>query len=66
MLVMFKRGVLLLGKFNLWGDELVKVVVEIFKKLSLEERKFVEEFVEVLKLKVGSFRWFLVGIFEID
>lgn len=55
-LVMSKRGVPLLGKPNLRGDELVKVVVEIPKKLSSEERKLVEELAEVSKPKAGSSR----------
>ncbi|XP_024376714.1 chaperone protein dnaJ A7A, chloroplastic [Physcomitrium patens] len=55
-LVMAKRGVPLLGKSNLRGDELVKVQVEIPKKLSSEERKLIEELAEVSKPKAGSSR----------
>eukprot|EP00249_Psilotum_nudum_P020076 c27550_g2_i3 orf=2143-3507(-) len=41
-LVMGKRGVPLLGKPNLRGDQLVTVQVEIPKRLSSEERRLVE------------------------
>lgn len=42
-LVMGKRGVPVLGKANMRGDQLVKVMVDIPKKLSSEERKLIEQ-----------------------
>lgn len=42
-LVMAKKGVPLLNKKNKRGDQLVRVQVEIPKRLSLEERKLIEE-----------------------
>jgi len=53
-LVMGKRGVPLLGKPNLRGDELVKVQVEIPKKLSSEERRLIEQLADMSKPKAGS------------
>jgi len=55
-LVMGKRGVPLLGKPNLRGDELVKVQVEIPKKLSSEERSLIEQLADMSKPKAGSSR----------
>jgi molecular chaperone DnaJ len=55
-LVMGKRGVPLLGKPNLRGDQLVKVQVEIPKRLSSEERKLVEELADLAKPKSTSSR----------
>ncbi|KAJ3679309.1 hypothetical protein LUZ60_017320 [Juncus effusus] len=42
-LVMAKKGVPFLGKANARGDQLVRVQVEIPKRLSGEERKLIEE-----------------------
>lgn len=42
-LVMAKKGVPFLGKSNVRGDQLVRVQVEIPKRLSSEERKLIEE-----------------------
>ncbi|KAJ6809611.1 putative chaperone protein DnaJ isoform X1 [Iris pallida] len=42
-LVMAKKGVPYLGKTNMRGDQLVRVQVEIPKRLSSEERKLIEE-----------------------
>jgi molecular chaperone DnaJ len=55
-LVMSKRGVPLLGKTNMRGDELVKVQVEIPKRLSSEERKLIEELADLSKPKATSSR----------
>ncbi|KAH9553497.1 hypothetical protein CY35_08G013800 [Sphagnum magellanicum] len=55
-LVMSKRGVPLLGKTNMRGDELVKVQVEIPKRLSSEERKLIEELADLSKPKAASSR----------
>lgn len=42
-LVMAKKGVPYLGKKNMRGDQLVRVQVEIPKRISSEERKLIEE-----------------------
>ncbi|KAG0596715.1 hypothetical protein M758_UG279100 [Ceratodon purpureus] len=55
-LVMAKRGVPLLGKPNMRGDELVKIQVEIPKKLSPDERRLVEQLADMAKPKAGSSR----------
>jgi molecular chaperone DnaJ len=55
-LVMSKRGVPLLGKTNMRGDELVKIQVEIPKRLSSEERKLIEELADLSKPKAASSR----------
>lgn len=55
-LVMGKRGVPLLGKPNLRGDELVRVQVEIPKRLSSDERKLIEELADMAKPKAASSR----------
>ena len=55
-LVMGKRGVPLLGKPNLRGDELVRVQVEIPKRLNNEERKLIEELADMAKPKAASSR----------
>ena len=55
-LVMAKRGVPGMGKPNLRGDQLVRVVVQIPSKLSTEERKLVEELAEMSKPKVAVAR----------
>lgn len=53
-LVMAKKGVPLLNKGNRRGDQLVKVQVEIPKKLSGEEKKLVEELADLTKAKVPA------------
>ncbi|XP_020214961.1 chaperone protein dnaJ A6, chloroplastic isoform X1 [Cajanus cajan] len=50
-LVMAKKGVPLLNKKNMRGDQLVKVQVEIPKKLSKDERKLIEELADLSKGK---------------
>jgi molecular chaperone DnaJ len=55
-LVMAKRGVPFMGKPNMRGDQLVRVVVQIPNKLSKEERKLVEELAEMSKPKVAAAR----------
>ncbi|PSS19231.1 Chaperone protein like [Actinidia chinensis var. chinensis] len=50
-LVMAKKGVPLLNKSNMRGDQLVKVQVEIPKRLSGEERKLIEELANLNKAK---------------
>ncbi|KAL8166292.1 hypothetical protein V2J09_007791 [Rumex salicifolius] len=55
-LVMAKKGVPLLNKPNLRGDQMVKVQVEIPKKLSDEERKLVQELAEMSKSKTPAGR----------
>ncbi|CAM6127212.1 unnamed protein product [Calypogeia fissa] len=55
-LVMAKRGVPLLGKTNLRGDQLVRVQVEIPKRLSGEERKLIEELSNLSKPRPASSR----------
>ncbi|KAI4364073.1 hypothetical protein MLD38_020212 [Melastoma candidum] len=53
-LVMAKKGVPYLNKSNKRGDQLVRVQVEIPKKLSDEERKLVEQLAELSKGKVAA------------
>ncbi|XP_073285904.1 chaperone protein dnaJ A7A, chloroplastic-like [Primulina huaijiensis] len=55
-LVMAKKGVPFLNKSNKRGDQLVKVQVEIPKRLSNEERKLVEELANLNKTKATSSR----------
>ncbi|KAL2631969.1 hypothetical protein R1flu_016655 [Riccia fluitans] len=55
-LVMAKRGVPLLGKNNLRGDQLVRVQVEIPKRISTEERKLIEELASLSKPKTAGTR----------
>eukprot|EP00897_Mesotaenium_endlicherianum_P001768 jgi/Mesen1/1619/ME000135S00612 len=50
-LVMAKRGVPVLGKATVRGDQLVRVQVEIPKRLSASERKLVEELSTLSKSK---------------
>ncbi|XP_073275928.1 chaperone protein dnaJ A6, chloroplastic-like [Primulina huaijiensis] len=50
-LVMAKKGVPLLNRNNMRGDQLVKVQVEIPKRVSGEERKLIEELAELSKAK---------------
>lgn len=53
-LVMAKKGVPLLSKGNRRGDQLVRVQVEIPKRVSGEERKLIEELSNLKKGKVPS------------
>lgn len=53
-LVMAKKGVPYLNKRNMRGDQLVRVQVEIPKRLNSEERKLVEELANLNKGKVAS------------
>ncbi|KAI5661386.1 hypothetical protein M9H77_20709 [Catharanthus roseus] len=55
-LVMAKKGVPLLNKSNMRGDQLVKVQVEIPKRLSSEERKLIEELSNLNKAKAPNSR----------
>ncbi|KAF3786360.1 Chaperone protein, partial [Nymphaea thermarum] len=55
-LVMSKKGVPFLGKPNTRGDQLVKVQVEIPKRLSSEERKLIEELASLSKSKTANSR----------
>ncbi|XP_058786985.1 chaperone protein dnaJ A6, chloroplastic-like [Vicia villosa] len=55
-LVMAKKGVPLLNKKNMRGDQLVRVQVEIPKKLSSDERKLIEELSELSKGKTAAGR----------
>ncbi|XP_057538468.1 chaperone protein dnaJ A6, chloroplastic-like [Amaranthus tricolor] len=52
-LVMAKKGVPVLNKPNIRGDQLVRVVVEIPKRLSDDERKLVEELANLNKAKAA-------------
>ncbi|KAI3770183.1 hypothetical protein L6452_01307 [Arctium lappa] len=53
-LVMAKKGVPVLNKSNRRGDQLVRVQVEIPKRVSGEERKLIEELSNLKKGKVAS------------
>ncbi|KAM3709688.1 hypothetical protein ACJW30_02G192100 [Castanea mollissima] len=55
-LVMAKKGVPLLNKSNMRGDQLVRVQVEIPKRLSSDERKLIEELADLSKGKTASSR----------
>ncbi|KAL3515528.1 hypothetical protein ACH5RR_022430 [Cinchona calisaya] len=55
-LVMAKKGVPFLNKSNLRGDQLVKVQVEIPKRISSEERKLIEELSNLNKAKAPNSR----------
>ena len=55
-LVMAKRGVPVLGKNNMRGNQLVKVQVEIPKRLTSEEKKLVEELADLTKAKPAGSR----------
>lgn len=52
-LVMSKRGIPQLNQPSLRGDQLVRVQVEIPKRLSPEERKLVEELRDINKVAVA-------------
>lgn len=53
-LVMAKKGVPVLGKSNMRGDQLVRVQVEIPKRLSSDERKLIEELANLSKGKTPT------------
>lgn len=53
-LVMAKKGVPLLNKNNMRGDQFVRVQVEIPKRLSSDERKLIEELADLSKDKTTS------------
>ncbi|XWS68283.1 hypothetical protein CRYUN_Cryun04dG0077500 [Craigia yunnanensis] len=55
-LVMAKKGVPLLNKGNMRGDQLVRVQVEIPRQLSDEERKLVEELANLKKTETFNGR----------
>ncbi|KAG6432636.1 hypothetical protein SASPL_104217 [Salvia splendens] len=55
-LVMAGKGVPFLNKNNTRGDQLVKVQVEIPKRLSGEERKLIEELADLNKVKATNNR----------
>ncbi|KAF5206193.1 Chaperone protein dnaj, partial [Thalictrum thalictroides] len=55
-LVMAKKGVPVLNKNNMRGDQLVRVQVEIPKRLSSEERKLIEELADLNKTKTANAR----------
>ncbi|RYQ83277.1 hypothetical protein Ahy_B10g101929 isoform B [Arachis hypogaea] len=53
-LVMARKGVPLLNKSNMRGDQLVRVQVEIPKRLSSDERKLIEELADLSKGKTKA------------
>ena len=53
-LVMSKKGVPLLGKPSLRGDQLVRVEVEIPKYLSNEERQLIDQLADLKKVKTAN------------
>lgn len=53
-LVMAKKGVPYLSKSNMRGDQLVRVQVEIPKRLSIDEKKLVEELAHLSKGKAAA------------
>ncbi|KAJ6682642.1 DNAJ-like protein 1 MITOCHONDRIAL-RELATED [Salix koriyanagi] len=55
-LVMAKKGVPVLSKRNMRGDQLVRVQVEIPKRLSSEEKKLIEELADLSKGKTATSR----------
>ncbi|KAJ7945418.1 Chaperone protein dnaJ [Quillaja saponaria] len=55
-LVMARKGVPLLNKSNVRGDQLVRVQVEIPKRLSSDERKLIEELANLSKGKTATSR----------
>ncbi|KAJ1442147.1 HSP40/DnaJ peptide-binding [Sesbania bispinosa] len=55
-LVMARKGVPLLNKKNMRGDQLVRVQVEIPKRLSSDERKLIEELADLSKGKTAASR----------
>ncbi|CAH2076062.1 unnamed protein product, partial [Thlaspi arvense] len=61
-LVMAKKGVPVLNKSKMRGDQLVRVQVEIPKRLSKEEKKLVEELADMSKNKVANSRRFIIFV----
>ncbi|GLU20495.1 hypothetical protein SLE2022_366890 [Rubroshorea leprosula] len=55
-LVMAKKGVPVLNKSNMRGNQLVRVQIEIPKRLSSEERKLIEELADLSKGTAASSR----------
>lgn len=55
-LVMAKKGVPLLNRSNMRGDQLVRVQVEIPKRLSGDEKKLIEELADLNKAKATNSR----------
>ncbi|XP_057429216.1 chaperone protein dnaJ A6, chloroplastic-like [Lotus japonicus] len=55
-LVMAKKGVPVLNKKNMRGDQLVRVQVEIPKRLSSDEKKLIEELADLSKGKAATSR----------
>ncbi|KAJ8769514.1 hypothetical protein K2173_005117 [Erythroxylum novogranatense] len=55
-LVMSKKGIPVLSRSNMRGDQLVRVQVEIPKRLGTEERKLIEELADISKGKTASSR----------
>ncbi|KAJ4757870.1 Chaperone protein DnaJ [Rhynchospora pubera] len=55
-LVMAKKGVPFLGKANARGDQLVRIQVEIPKRLSSEEKKLIEELASLSKATTANRR----------
>lgn len=55
-LVMAKKGVPILNKSKMRGDQLVRVQIEIPKRLSSEEKKLVEELADLSKNKTANSR----------
>ncbi|KAE9608010.1 putative chaperone DnaJ [Lupinus albus] len=53
-LVMARKGVPRLNKSNMRGDQLVRVQVEIPKRLSADERKLIEELADLSKGKTAT------------
>ncbi|CAN0878368.1 Chaperone protein dnaJ A6, chloroplastic [Linum grandiflorum] len=53
-LVMAKKGVPVLNKSNMRGDQLVRVQVEIPKRLSSDEKKLVQELADLSKGKTAA------------
>jgi len=51
---MAKKGVLLLGKPNSQGDELIQFQVEILKYITNKEMKLIEELASLNKVKATS------------
>ncbi|KAF5733347.1 dnaJ 1 mitochondrial-like [Tripterygium wilfordii] len=56
VLVMAKKGVPLLNKKNKRGDQLVKVQVQIPKRLKIEEKQLIQELADLNKSKVLNSR----------
>lgn len=57
ILVMAQRGVPVMGKSGLRGDHLVKLVVELPKRVSGEEKKLLEQLQDLKKPKTAGSRY---------